>query len=340
MVDNDDREKDVLSSDDFKKLEDSEKNKSILGRFSKTKDATAKVSDEDLLKKQSAPISVNEMVDEFYSLNQRFDNILMQVEKNSGKIEMTEQTYHSFENKLDNVTTQIGEIRSTEMHRERFYGQMETQFNEMTRLLEANNPAETTKKFNLIATRLAALQQKMGHFQSDLLEKNSKMTSMQEQLNKIKEYDKMFEKMDLLIHNLERVEATKRFIDDKASSLENTYGKLTQKVAKFSELSDKVDSIEKSLATMQKDMDRFNILARTMATKNDLDKFYKAYSVMADLVDQEKPESITQSKTDSQLTMLQQWAAGEMKKGLSRTTVIDLAIKSGWSKDLVERALK
>lgn len=354
----DDRDKDVLTKDDFQKLEQQEAKKNIFKRVfdglrkkskSQKQEQSEEQSQEEKEKQESAPISFNEMINEFYNINQRFDNLLIQVEKQSGRVDMVEESKKAMDDKIANLTTQIGELRSNLVSRERFFEKMENEFEEMKQVMAKARPKEIDRRFKQVDDYLRKLYTKIGQFQQSLNERAVHLNHIQEEMQELRKLHSEVQNIKKEASKVDTIVNTKEYVDQKAAQVERMYGQITQKLQQVDKSVERFGELEKNHTQLQKDLDKLKMLPRMVATKRDVDSLYAFIDTLRDDSTSEDFSKAEQFMGDTssgghdageEMDKLVQWVSKSLQNGMSREDIISSAVQQGWSQSLVEQALK
>ncbi len=342
MAQQDDREKDVLTKEDFNKLEASESKKSIFKRIfgKKEEKKTEKKKENDYV----APISFNEMINEFYNLNERFDNLLVQVEKQAGRIEMVEESKKAFDEKLVGITTQMGELRSNLVSRERFFDRMESEFTSMKQIVSKAKPEILDIRFKQINNYLHKLYDSLNHFQTKMNERGAYLNELNSQLSELHKVRSEVTSLREEMEKISVVKETKKYVDQKAGEIEKLYSNIVDKFSTMEKSIDRVKSLEDSFNNMKKSVDRLKLLPKIVATKKEMDTLYSFIETLKSDVDLDlskvkiSPEvSIDAGK---EMDALIAWAKSEISAGKNESVIVSMAVSKGWKEDLVRQAIK
>jgi uncharacterized protein YoxC len=355
----DDRDKDRISSDEFEALEKTENKKSFLKRIfgSEEKKEEDVQNEDDILKEKTSAKSFSQLLDAFYNLNKRFDNILLQIEKNSGKLELMEEAKRTSDEKISNLSNQTGELRSLIVSRERAFEKNDAEFDELKKEFRKFDTDSLNLKFKSMNSNLENLNKWIKYYDKSFNEKVSVLPRIEEDILELKKFSSQIAGIDKLKENIDIVKTTKEYVDDKLKKIESLYGSLQIKLSDVDKFINNFSNISETVKRLEKEMDRISVLSNVYVDKNEVAKIQKDIIKLKDYINpSHKTFKLGLSEIDSyvnnefkktldpqtqeKIEKMIPWILDLQKKGKSLTEIKNIAIKDGWPEELFELALE
>ncbi len=261
------REDDQILSSEFKELENQENKfsfiKKLLDLFGQKKNKTPQEENVETKTNQNDIFSY-----EFDKLKKDFDNLLTKVERNTGKIELEDQNRGVLANRLSEVLSQVGELRSVIVTKERYFNQVETKVENLFQKVNMLSPEETDKKINNLKLKINSLE-------AAAAKSNSSLANMEDTVNKLSEKMgevKSFKHVSDYLKNIQQIEReinkTRDFIDKKASRVELFAEDFREKFQNIDQHAEQIKTMNSTLNELDKKKDELANKIQTNSAEN------------------------------------------------------------------------
>jgi hypothetical protein len=279
VLSQDEREKDVISGSDWKKLEEKEKKKKgfISKVLNKTKKAEKKEEKVELAKTQ---LTSEQMLNEFYSLNNKFDQLLIKLEKQSGKIELVEEEKATLAQRFSELASQVGELRSVIVTRERSFDKIESEFDVMKSTVASVNPKNIQDSFVKLEMRFVKIESSIEKLNMKFGDFSKKLSSYDLNMEKIKSFDNLFEVLENIENQVSVITDAKKYVDRKVTKVESIFSELSKNSKLISTHESRIKETEEIVQDNSKKLDGLSIKLKVTALKDDLNKVQSDLSVL------------------------------------------------------------
>ena len=288
----DDRENDVISSEEFEKLEQQEQKKSLLKKiFHKEEKQEEKVREEK--KEHVAPIDFKVMQDEFVSLNAKFDKLLINIEKNTGKIEMLNEKIAVLDERFININNEFGELRSEVISKDKLFQKLSIYVDEIKLNLSKNNPEQFNHKLNRFKEKLKKFIKAFNMLNGKILEDKIRinmLSLMVEDLSKLKEVYKLF---DVIKKDIIEIREIKKYAKETLNTIDHKFVDLIKNYNKITLLGHSVDSAENRLNGLSQEVDKMRVMLYSVVTKDDIRELINTVNELKQHFGIEKPDEVT-----------------------------------------------
>lgn len=271
------RDSDVLHSDDFEDLEAAEFKKlnPITKIISKSKQMNNGESTESKAKKDFKELDGKGLSEEIYKLKDKIDSLHVDIDKIQGKIEIESDTFNSLNERISDLSEQIGEQRSTILSRERFFDKMELEFEQMKTDFLDMRPSKIQKEFEIQEENTLHNTSKIDRNTLQIQTIKKQLDQFEKSISKIKSFDSLFNVLEKLDSKIKKIEDAKRHIELLVNKSETIFIELKENRNKINSNETKLDDNMSISTDNTKDIDRLNVKVSNLVKKSDLDKINK-----------------------------------------------------------------
>ncbi len=276
----DEREKDTFSNDEFQKLEEKEKNKSITSILKKDE----KSQDKEKSKSSDQDMSLKDLSREYLKLKDKMEEIFANVEKEEGKFEFEEDIIKNINERIADLSQQIGEVRQTIVNRERYFNKMETEFEKMKEDIQNINPSSIIKEFekrDLEINKLTAKTEKTEEKNMELQETLSRFVGI---MSKISNFETIILTLKDVKSDVEKVNLQKEHIDALVEKAEMLFKELAQSSQQISEFDMKISDFRSTLKQFKSELSKMNSTFESYPKKEIIQKIEKNVNTIMDLM--------------------------------------------------------
>ncbi len=304
------------------------------------------VSIRDKLKKNpSIQLSSEELMNEFYSLNSKFDKLHTSISNLTGRFDLEQENREAMSEKLADFSSQIGELRSIVVSRERFYDQIESDFQDLKDQVAQISPDSIQSKFQEIDGWLVKQDAIVDKTTNRVGEIEDKLKRFDETIQKIRSFDNLFDTLQELNEKVRVFNDIKNDIERSSVKIESIYSDLNEKSRAIGTHEDRLSGAEKTLADISKSLDKINKSLKNTAPKKDVDTIKTSLDVVKkgilkkDLDAAVTKLSSSNSSKGSHVESLKMYIESMKKKGYPSSQIEKGLLEKGWPKNLVEKYL-
>lgn len=277
------REGNAITQEEFQKLEKQESGKK--GLFSRIV-SKGKGDTSEPPKKASPPkapqrsLNDNELTDELYGLNEKFDKLMVDVEKQAGKLEMYEEEKASLAQRISDLASQLGELRSVIVSRERSFDKIESDFAKIQEEVNSISPKSIQKNFEVFESKQIKTESEIEKLNIQLKKVEETVSGFEATMKRIKSYDNLFKMLDKIGHKVSEITATKGYIDRMTAKTESIFSELSEKTQILDSQEERLKANETLIHDMAKDLDKIGLLVKDGARREDVTKMKKELEVV------------------------------------------------------------
>lgn len=263
------RDSDVLTSNDFKALEDKEDRFSFVKKmFKKNTDSTSKKStsaEQLALKPSIEPKTLplkkqidNEIVHEIKPVSTKLDQLELNFEKQSGKFEIENDEIKSLDERLIDYYTQLGELRSIIILKEKSFSKIELEFESIKEVVKDIKPEVIQKKFKKQDDEFIKIDSVVERM-------DTRFQMIEDELAKFNRFMAKFGGYEHLLGLLKRMDEKVKVVSQIDNNIEKNTAKvnglfeeLNDKINNMTELESKFDALESNVSKISSDLDSAN----------------------------------------------------------------------------------
>ncbi|MDI6729955.1 MAG: hypothetical protein QMD06_00205, partial [Candidatus Altarchaeum sp.] len=185
--------------------------------------------------------------------------IMMEIEKINGKLEVERDMRSNIESHLSDVAEKTGEIRTLVLERDRTFKNIEEEFGKFKVLIEIVQPEQIRKEMNEKEIELLSFKAKLEilNDQFDVQKKNV------EKINTTIERIKSFENLSQILKDLDEkisiIENIKRETDRSAGKMEGIFLEMNKRIIEFEKRKNQIDRMDEILRDTVKNLDLFGV---------------------------------------------------------------------------------
>jgi chromosome segregation ATPase len=250
-------EENVITPEDFEKLEEKETKKKFLGFARKEKEEKEKPKEEKSLEpREKTPL----------------DALTLKVEKLGGKIESLEEIRHTVDERFSRLSEEIGELRSSILEKDRAFDKVEAGFNRMEEIVEELEPTKLRKELDKKSEGIVKNQAKIEALSLQIKELSKTIKGFRDMLGKIKDVKNLVNISNEMTKIFTNVQQERRTINKTAGKIETIFSELSRKVSEFDSYKDKVDFNAETMHDLMKSLDMLEVKLEDVLKKEDMGK--------------------------------------------------------------------
>lgn len=251
-------EENVITSEEFEKLEEKEEKKKLLGFVRKGKEEKPEKP------KEEKPVEPKEKTP--------LDALTLKVEKLGGKIESLEEIRHAVDERFSRLSEEIGELRSSILEKDRAFDKVEAGFSRMEEIVEELEPTKLRKELDKRSEGIVKNQAKIEALGLQIKELSKTIKDFRDLLGKIKDVKNLVNISNEMSKIFTKVQQERRTINKTAGKIETIFSELSRKVSEFDSYKDKVDFNAETMHDLMKSLDMLEVKLEDVLKKEDMAK--------------------------------------------------------------------
>ncbi|MCK4634911.1 MAG: hypothetical protein KAT37_03490 [Candidatus Aenigmarchaeota archaeon] len=204
------------------------------------------------------------------------DQMMMKIERQAGRIIAIDDMNKSIQERISNLSEEIGELRSSVLEKERTLNKIETQSKRVIDAFEEIEPENFKKELNKKEEEIIKNQAQI----ESLLLKHKELKDTIEKLENIMEKVKSFENLVEISEKIEgkfsQIEENKKYTSRLTSKVENIFSELNNRLKDFRDSMEKIDMNEETIKELMKSVDMMEIKVEKIVTKDKLEEIKKS----------------------------------------------------------------
>ncbi|NOR85284.1 hypothetical protein GQ473_04140 [archaeon] len=269
------RDTDKISSDDFKKLENSEdKKKGFLERII-GKNKKISVSKDENINKNFNFLeydNLKEVSKKLCDVSKRSEDTLMDLEKLTGKLEAEKGFREGLSEKSSLLSEQIGELRSMILDREKNLSGMDTTFELIKDQVHDVNPQRIKKEFDKQERKFLESSVRVERLEGILTEISNEMKVSRKQMEKIKSVDNVIRAGEEIDKKLKKMNNQENYIEKTSAKVEQIFLDLNMRTKDIVVMSEKLDGIDELSKDLLGSVEKNSLKLKEVVFKEELTK--------------------------------------------------------------------
>jgi chromosome segregation ATPase len=200
-------------------------------------------------------LSTKDIMDEFYSLNARFDNVQKEIFKLVGKIELEEESRAALTDKISEMVSQNGELRSIVVRREKFLDKIEEDFFHLKQEIAIISPQELQSKFDKITDKVVKLESTNDRTDNIINNIKEDLSHMNKRMSKIKSFDNIMDVLDEIKKINTSNEQLNAKIERNTAKTETMFTDMGNKTSELESHEDRIKALEKTIESLNQKLD-------------------------------------------------------------------------------------
>lgn len=271
------REQDVITPEEFDSLERRENKTSFVKKlFSKSKDDSSKSED----KKPQKKLSLESLTFEFENTSKKLDDLMVAVEMQGGKLDMEKELRSALNERIIDLSSQLGELRSTLISKERMFDQFEVDFASFQDVVTTINPKSIQENFDKKEIEMTKLDSKIEKNSSVLKSLQDQLSQFSSQMTKLGSFEDLFDILKKLDSKVKKVVSSKEKSEQILSKVESLFVELNSKTKLIDKLKDSLKELEASFSQQKKDLSVLQNKVSALVKKEDFESLKKDVDIM------------------------------------------------------------
>ncbi len=297
------RDKDAITSGDFKNLEKTEeKKKGLMERLlNKSKKNKSKDIDSDTKKEDESPKfgNIDEVSRRLKEVSKHSENTQMDLEKLTGKLEAEKGFREGLSEKTSLISEEIGELRSMILDREKNLNNMDTTFEIIKDQVHDMNPQRIKKEFEKKERELLESAAKIERLEGILEALGDEMKKYRIQMDKIKNIENVLRVGDTIDKKLEKLRTRENYIEKTSAKVEQIFADLNMRTKDIVGISAKVEGLDELSKDLLKTTEQNSLKLNEVVFKEDLTKEDSAIKKSIEAITKKFQESLSSSLNET-----------------------------------------
>jgi len=271
------REQDVITSEEFESLERRENKPSFVKKlFSKHKSDSSNFEDKNSPEK----LSLESLTFEFENISKKLDNLMVTIEMQGGKLDMEKELRSALNERIIDLSSQLGELRSTLISKERLFDQFEVDFASFQDVVTTINPKSIQENFDKKEIEMTKLDSKIERNSSVLNSLQDQLSQFSSQMTKIGSFEDLFDVLKKLDSKVKKVVSSKEKSEQILSKVESLFVELNSKTKLVDKLNDYFKEFESLFSQQKKEISTLQNKVASLVKKEDFESIKKDVEIM------------------------------------------------------------
>lgn len=264
-----------FTMDEFRALEEKEGNKK-----EDDKDQEEVKEKKDSFEELSHP----QLNKEFFKLKDKVDDLLVELEKDEGKFEMEEDVVKSTNERIADLSQQIGELRQTIMGRERYFNKMEMEFEKMKEDIKQVEPAEINKSLEKKDLEIEKVKAQVDKVDLKTTETKETLGKYEQMMSKIKSFESLFELLKDVKSNVQQVMKNKEYTENLVNKMEMLFKETSDTQVTVQTFDDRLKELKVSFKNIKSDFDKVNAKIQNFPKKEEIKRIEKNVDILLEMM--------------------------------------------------------
>ncbi len=219
--------------------------------------------------KKTEEVKSKESKDEIASLT----DLVLKTEKLDGKLDVVSGYKDDLNDRIAQISEEIGELRSMIMDTDRSFGKIEKSFEEIKEVVGDVEPLRVKKGFEKKEQEIMENRVKIEKIENlvKALEKESK--NYRKIMEKIKSFENLVEISEKIDKKIRSIEETKKYSDRTAAKVESIFSEVTDKVNELQKQKEKILRVDELTTEITQMLDEISIKMKDFAKTKEVKDF-------------------------------------------------------------------
>jgi len=249
------------------KLEIEEKEKKLKEKYGVMKEIPKqKIENKEIEKVKEIESSVKEEIESVTDL-------VLKTEKIEGKLDVIGGYRDELNERLSQMSEEIGELRSMIMESDRSFSRVETEFEEIKEVVGDVEPLKLKKGFEKKEQEIMENRVKIEKTENLLKALEKESQNFRKIMEKIKSFDNLVDISKKINEKIDSIEDTKKYADRTSAKVENIFSEITEKVNELQNQKEKIIKLDELTTEITQMLDEISIKMKDFSRTKDFKSF-------------------------------------------------------------------
>jgi len=203
------------------------------------------------------------------------EQIMMKIERLEGRIGAMDETDKTIQERISNLSEEVGELRSSILEKEKILNQIETDAKKVTDIFEEIEPENFRKELEKKEEEILKNQAQIESLIAKYKELKENIENIQKIMEKIKSFENLVDMSEKINEKFSQIEENKKYTSRLASKVENIFSELNNRMKEFKSSVEKIEMNDETIKELMKSVDTMEIKVEKIVTKEELEKIEK-----------------------------------------------------------------
>ena len=249
------------------KLEIEEKEKKLKEKYGVMKEIPKqKIENEEIWKAEEIESSPKEEIESM-------SDLVLKTEKIEGKLDVIGGYRDELNERLSQMSEEIGELRSMIMESDRSFSKVETEFEEIKEVVGDIEPLKVKKGFEKKEQEIMENRVKIEKTENLLKALEKESQNFRKIMEKIKSFDNLADISKKINEKIDSIEDTKKYADRTSAKVENIFSEVTEKVNELQNQKEKIIKLDELTTEITQMLDEISIKMKDFSRTKDFKSF-------------------------------------------------------------------
>ena len=249
------------------KLEIEEKEKKLKEKYGVMKEIPKqKIENEEIWKAEEIESSPKEEIESM-------SDLVLKTEKIEGKLDVIGGYRDELNERLSQMSEEIGELRSMIMESDRSFSKVETEFEEIKEVVGDIEPLKVKKGFEKKEQEIMENRVKIEKTENLLKALEKESQNFRKIMEKIKSFDNLADISKKINEKIDSIEDTKKYADRTSAKVENIFSEVTEKVNELQNQKEKIIKLDELTTEITQMLDEISIKMKDFSQTKDFKSF-------------------------------------------------------------------
>lgn len=203
------------------------------------------------------------------------DRISMKLERMAGRIGAMDDMEKSIQERISNLSEEIGELRSSILEKERVLNQIETQNKKVIDIFNEIKPENFRRELEKKEEEIVKNRAELESFMARQKELKEEMENIKKIMEKVKSFENLVEISEKVTERLSKIEENKKYTSRLTSKVENIFSELNNRMKDFRNYMEKIDMNDETIKELMKSLDMVEIKIEKVVSKDNVEEIKK-----------------------------------------------------------------
>ncbi len=243
-----------------------EREKGLIKKYGVMKEIPKQEIEEEKTEKE---IGTEESKEEVESLT----DLVLKTEKLEGKLDIISGYKEELNERLTQLSEEIGEIRSMAMESDRSFSKLETEFEKIKEVIGDVEPLKIKKDFEKKEEEIMEDRVKIEKLENLVKALEKEAENFRKIMEKIKSFDNLVDISRKINEKIDSIEDTKKYADRTSAKIESIFSEVTEKANELQDQKEKIVKLDELTSEITQMLDEISIKMKDFAQIKDFSQF-------------------------------------------------------------------
>lgn len=199
-------------------------------------------------------------------------NLLLRIEKIDGKLEMLEDFKKGIDERISQLSENVGELRSTILEKEKFLSKVEKDMEMVLETVSGLQPEKIKKQFLKRDSEIEEIKASIEKHEEMIRELRSEVKEFLNMMERIKSIDNLLKTSEKIETKISKIEEAKAYTEKIAAKVELIFSELSEKLNELERQKEQINKIDELTTDIVKMLDEISLKMVKFAEKEYVEK--------------------------------------------------------------------